>query len=70
MSEQIDIEIGDDGIKFDAKGFKGGTCLSELDEFLKYMKSVGIEVSIDDQKMKSEAYNVEREKNTATAVRK
>lgn len=56
MSQSMKVTVSDEGIKVDAGGFKNGQCLVEMEQMLKYLKSIGIETSDLEQKMKSEAY--------------
>ncbi len=70
MTESLKITISDEGIKVDAEGFKNDMCLSELDEFMKYMELNGIKMEIEDQRRKSESYVTETGKKHLSTVGK
>lgn len=60
--EEIDIEITDDGVIFDAKNFHGKTCMTELEIFLKGLKAMGISSDVSKQE-KKQAYHEQRSQN-------
>jgi hypothetical protein len=57
--EQVEIEITDDTMTVEAKGFKGKACTESLDKLLEGMKKDGIESAITEQTKKAE-YHVAR----------
>lgn len=63
------IEISDKGIKVDSEGFKDGACLKDLEKIIADLKSKGINVTVDDQKMKPEGM-INVTKTDRIAVRK
>lgn len=57
MNEKYQIKYTPKGISIDASGFAGGACEKELDDILRFLKSVGIDTSIEDKKKKAESYS-------------
>jgi hypothetical protein len=49
------FEITPEGIKMDAKGFRGGECLKELAEIQTMLAALGVETAITGQDLKREA---------------
>jgi hypothetical protein len=66
MVEEMKISISKEGMKVDANGFKGRSCLAELAELEKYLASVGVDLKIAEQVMKSESYNTSTQTNQNT----
>lgn len=56
MTETMKISISKDGMKVDANGFVGKSCLTELAELEMYLKTIGVDLKIAEQVMKSETY--------------
>lgn len=56
MTETMEITITKAGMKVDANGFVGKTCLTELADLEKYLKTIGVDLKIAEQVMKSETY--------------
>jgi hypothetical protein len=52
---EYEIEITKDGIKLEAKGFHGKTCLQELAEIERQLKVLGIDTELVSQDLKREA---------------
>jgi hypothetical protein len=57
--EEMIIDITDDGMTVEAKGFKGKACTESLDKLITDMAKDGIKGTITDQTKKAE-YNVVR----------
>jgi len=55
-NERYMVKYTPKGISIDADGFVGGACEKELDDILRFLKSVGISTSIEDKKKKAETY--------------
>jgi len=52
--------IGEDGqLHFDFEGFRGGTCLTELQKLLEKLKEQGLNIDIEKQELKAEYYQAE-----------
>lgn len=57
---EMEIIITPEGeIKIEAAGYKGGSCLKDLDEYRKHMAAGGVTTDIKDQKKKPEFYAVQ-----------
>jgi hypothetical protein len=57
MTEKITFTITDKGMTIDSEGFKGLTCLTELEKLQKFLESEGgIKLNIVDQTKKKAIY--------------
>lgn len=63
--EEMKISISKDGMKVDANGFVGKSCLTELEDLEKYLNGIGIDLKIAEQVMKSESYSSAQTKQNA-----
>jgi len=55
--EEIKAKINDDGsIEIETSGFKGQSCMKELEKLTKSLAVMGINTSVKDQKKKPEYY--------------
>jgi hypothetical protein len=55
MSEKITVTITPRGMKVEADGFKGPTCLAELAKLEKFLAENGITVENKETRLKAEA---------------
>lgn len=58
--EEIKFTITPKGITFESTGFTGGSCLTALESFRDYMKSIGVVINDTHQEIKPEMYNTEQ----------
>ena len=64
--ESIEAKINNDGsIQIETSGFKGSSCIKELDNIMKDLEAMGIKTQIADQKKKPEFYQI----TTGTAIK-
>jgi fatty acid/phospholipid biosynthesis enzyme len=57
MTSKITFDITDNGIVVDSEGFKGNTCLKELESLKSFLKTNGgIDMNVTDQKKKPSFY--------------
>ncbi len=54
--KQMKFTITPDGIKVEASGYTGGKCLTDLKDFEKHMRSIGVTCNEKSQEKKSEVY--------------
>jgi hypothetical protein len=57
--EKITVTITPKGMKVEASGFPGKTCLAELAKMEKFLKDNGIEVKTKETKLKAEVNSFE-----------
>jgi hypothetical protein len=55
-NERYSVKYTPKGISIDADGFVGGACEKELEDILRFLKSAGINTSVEDKKKKAETY--------------
>jgi len=48
-------------VSFNYEGFQGKACIDEFQELIKRLKTAGIDIEIDEQKLKTE-YHIVRQK--------
>jgi len=60
MAEELEVEISPDGIKVEAKGYKGGMCLKDLEKIVQGLAGLGITMEQTEQQKKPEFYQSAR----------
>lgn len=55
--QELKAKINPDGsLEVETSGFKGASCIAELENFTKEMQALGVSLNLKDQKKKSEYY--------------
>jgi len=59
--ESVHVEVDKDGkVKVLTRGFPGPSCLKEHERLIAYLKSLGLEVSVESRQETEEMHQVER----------
>jgi len=66
--KKLGIYVTDDGVIIDANGFIGKECVVETEKILAELEKLGIEIDINEVKLKKEYYQQSEEHTTEVNV--
>lgn len=61
MAREVKIIIDKNGVHIDFSGFKGDACFKEREKIIELLKKYGINVNVEYEEKKPEAYTEEKE---------